>query len=216
MKKEPPFSKLLWNNITPIYDEIIHCDFIKKLIHGTLPSKNFAHYLAQTLLHLKQNNEALMAVAERTSQKHQQLFLKKLADDGVKMETIMRTKYLAHFAVQETAKQSPIFKKYSEFQLSNANHSSFSVALTALLPSFWIHAEYGKIIRLNTIPDNPYQKFIEVYSGPEITGYNKKFIEIVDEEAQKTSAEGRETMQEVFITATQYELDVFHETMTIQ
>ncbi|MGQ1947031.1 TenA family protein [Geofilum sp. OHC36d9] len=216
MKKEPPFSKLLWNNIIPIYDEIIHCDFIKELIHGTLPDNNFAHYLAQALLHLKKNNEALMAVAERTSQKHQQLFFKKLGDDGIKMETIMRIKYLAHFAVQETPSQSPIFKKYSEFQLSHANHSSFNVALAALLPSFWIHTEYGKIIRLNTIPDNPYQKFIEMYSGPEITGYNKKFIEIVDEEAQKTSDEGRENMRKIFITATQYELDVFHETMNIQ
>jgi thiaminase/transcriptional activator TenA len=131
------------------------------------------------------------------------------------METIMRTEYLVYFAVQETAKQSPVFKKYGEFLVSHANHSSFNVAITALLPCFWINAEYGKVIRLNTIPDNPYQKFIESYSGPEITGYNKKFIEIVDEEAQTTSDEGRENMQKVFITATQYELDVFREAMSI-
>jgi thiaminase/transcriptional activator TenA len=186
------------------------------LIHGTLPPQNFAHYLAQDLLYLKQDNEALMIVAEKTSLKHQNLFFKKLADDGIKMEVIMRNDYLAYFAVKEATKQSPVFKKYGEFILFHATHSTFNVAIAALLPCFWIYSEYGKTIRLNTIPDNPYQKFIAMYSGPEFTGYNKKFIEIVDEEAQMTSEEERENMQKVFITATQYELDIFREVMSIK
>ena len=214
MKKKAPFSRILWDSITPIFDEIIHCDFIRELIHGTLPQKKFAYYLAQDLLYLKKDNEALMIVAEKTPLKHQNLFFKKLADDGIKMEVIMRNEYLELFEVEEATKQSPVFKNYSEFILFHANHSTFNVAIAALLPCFWIYSEYGKIIRLNAIPDNPYQKFIDMYSGPEFTGYDKKFIEIVDEEAKKASEEERETMRDVFIKATQYELDIFREVMS--
>ena len=44
---------------------------------------------------------------------------------------------------------------------------SYPVVLAALLPCFWIYAEVGKDIVSKSVPNNPYQAWIDTYAGEE-------------------------------------------------
>ena len=59
------FSELFWQNVAPIYQQIIHHPFNMELAEGTLEEKRFLFYMEQDAYYLIHFSRALALIAGR-------------------------------------------------------------------------------------------------------------------------------------------------------
>lgn len=75
---------------------------------------------------------------------------------------------------------------------------SYPVVLAALLPCFWIYAEVGKDIVSKSVPNNPYQAWIDTYAGEEFHTAVRNVIATVDKVAARCDADTLEKMHAAY------------------
>ncbi len=211
MKQQGAFTEKLWTVIQPVYQQIINCQFIKRLADGTLPFEWFAHYLSQDVLYIIDDSRALAVVAGRAENPDETYFFLQLAKDGLDIERALHNDYILMLKIPEAKEKSPAFKAYSDFLTDNAFNAPYPVAATALLPCFWVYYNTMEHVYNNSVENNPYKKWIDAYSGGEYRRYTENFIKIVENLAQKSDSEIREQMISVFVEGTKHELRVFEE-----
>ena len=85
------------------------------------------------------------------------------------------------------------------------NHRSYEEGLAALLPCFWIYREVGIHIHKNSADNNPYQKWIDTYSGEEFAKIVQDMIDLTDRSADIASPEIRKLMLQAFVHSTNLE-----------
>lgn len=205
------FTEDLWNSIEDVFQSILQCNYVIKLSNGTLSHESFGHYLAQDNLYLRQYNEASQLLAGRSPYDTTRNFFNQLATHGIEIEKIMHDDYLEYFHIEEVAEPSPAFGAYGNFILDHARSSPYPVAVAALLPCFWVYANTGIEIAGNSVKNNTYQKFIDIYAGAEYDDYVEKFIQVTEELGRQAPRELQEEMKEAFTKATEFELTLFEE-----
>jgi len=211
MKAKGPFTQDLWQSVEPIFEKIIEHDFVVQLAKGTLDRKSFSHYLSQDVLYLKDDNRALELVSEKAKEPQEIAFFETLAEDGLAIERALHNEFLSYFRVEQAKEKSPVISEYTSFLLNHARHSGYEIAITALLPCFWVYNKVGlEIIRIAQT-NNPYQKWIDTYQGAEYEEFTNKFIKIVEKQAGQADKDVRIAMREAFVEATYFELAFFEE-----
>ena len=214
MEAHGSFTQKLWQGSLPIFNQITNCQFLKQLTNGNLKKENFAHFLTQDILYLKKDAEALGIISKRAKFKNEKVFFSKLKRDGLEIEYVLENEYLRYFELEAASFQSPAFLEYSEFILDQSTNSPYEIALIALLPCFWLYSS----MQIHTIEQaegyNPYQKFIDTYSGDEYGAYTKQFLQIVEKYGQTCKNETQAI--ETFKRGMQYELNIFIEAIEIE
>ena len=206
-----PFTRELWRAVQPVFEQIINGVFVKRLMDGTLPHRCFAHYLSQDILYIIDDSRALAVTAARAPDPDELYFFLQLAKDGLDIERDLHDDFLELYALPEAKEKSPAFGAYAAFLLEHAFNSPYPVSAAALLPCFWVYYNTGACILNNTMDNNPYQKWIDTYSGTEYLGYTRRFIQIIENLGQKAEPGIRKKMTGVFTEGTRYELMVFEE-----
>jgi thiaminase/transcriptional activator TenA len=85
-----------------------------------------------------------------------------------------------------------------------------------LLPCFWIYAEVGNYIVKKSSKGNPYQAWIDTYSGEEFNAAVEKAIEITEEAADNTTENNRLTMKDAFLTSSELEWNFWNDAYTLK
>jgi thiaminase/transcriptional activator TenA len=205
------FTQNMWATAKPVYEQIVSCNFVKRLADGTLPGHCFAHYLSQDILYIIDDSRALAATAARAANTEEIYFFLQLAKDGLDIERALHNDFLQHFNIPETTEKSPAFDAYACFLLDNAFKSPYPVAAASLLPCFWIYYKTGEYIFNNSTVNNPYQKWIDTYSGSEYKEYTQRFIQITENLGKKASPDISRRMIKIFLEGAKYELKIFEE-----
>lgn len=211
MKPAGPFTRKLWMTVQPVYEQILNCSYVKKLADGTLPGNWFAHYVSQDVLYVIDDSRALAVTAARAPDRDEFYFLLKLAKEGLDIERALQDYFMKHYNIPEAEERSPAFEAYASFLLDHAFNSSYPVSIAALLPCFWIYHKIGEYILENNVADNPFQKWIDTYSGTEFREYILSFIEMTENLGQQAEPKNVEQMINAFTQATRYELMLFEE-----
>jgi len=94
---------------------------------------------------------------------------------------------------------------YTSYLTSTAWSESYPVVLASLLPCFWIYAEVGKDIVDNSAPNNPYQAWVDTYSGEEFHTAVRNVIATVDRVAARVDADTLEKMHAAYTHAARLE-----------
>ncbi len=211
MEAAGPFTQNLWTIIQPVYQQIINCRYIKRLADGTLPPDWFAHYLSQDILYIIEDSRALAVTAARATDPDETYFFLHLAKDGLDIERALQNDFLKHFNVPEAKEKSPAFDAYARFLLDNAFNSPYPVAAASLLPCFWVYYKAGEYVFRNSTRNNPFQKWIDTYSGSEYQEYTRRFIQITENLGQKAEPNISEQMINAFVQSAKFELRLFEE-----
>ncbi|MBN1416126.1 MAG: TenA family protein [Bacteroidales bacterium] len=211
MESAGPFTQKLWETVHTVYQQIIDCSYIKRLTDGTLPDRWFMHYLSQDVLYIIDDSRALAVTAARAENPEEMYFFLQLAKDGLDIERALQDTFILQFQIPKAAGKSPAFHAYADFLLNHAFHSPYPVAVSALLPCFWVYYKAGDFVLKNTIVNNPYQRWIDTYSGEEYRQYTERFIDITENLGQKADSDIRSQMLSVFTEGTRHELLVFEE-----
>ncbi len=200
------FSKTAWKLISPIYKSILIHPFNLELTNGTLSKEKFQFYIKQDSIYLIDFARALAITASRANNPEDLVLLLDFAKGAVIAEQELHEFYLDLYKINLDIEKAPSCFAYTHFLISKATSSSYEEALAALLPCFWIYHEVGQYIYKNSIKDNPYQKWIDTYSGEEFQNVVQSAIALTNRAAEKASKVQLSIMQEAFLTSTRLEL----------
>ena len=199
------FTKILWDRISEIYEAIINHPFNRELAQGTLPEEKFKFYIKQDALYLVDFSRALAIVGSKALLPQRILDFLDFAKDGLIVERALHDAYFRRFDVTLDLAQAPGCFAYTNYLIATASHRSFEEAVAALLPCFWIYREVGMHIVGQSVPDNPYQLWIDTYAGEEFGVAVERAIEITEEVASGTTEGVRLRMAEAFVLSSRLE-----------
>jgi len=199
------FTETLWDDISAIYDAILEHDFITGLIEGNLPPEVFRFYLQQDAMYLEDFSRALAITGTRADSPEELLQFIEFARGAIVTERALHESYFEQFGVEENVPKSPSCFNYTNFLVSTACTSRYEESVAALLPCFWIYREVGNHIFDNAAEENPYQEWIDTYSGEEFGEAVKHALEITDTVAERTSQNIQESMRDLFIYSSRLE-----------
>ncbi|MDR2868981.1 MAG: thiaminase II [Deferribacteraceae bacterium] len=187
----------------PIIQAINQHPFVQELMAGTLARDKFTFYITQDRLYLADYGRALAAIAGRLyDPEHISSFLS-FANDSMTMEKAMHASFLHDVPPAAISPTCTLYTAYIARQLA---FESVEVCVAAVLPCFWIYKMVGDyVIKHQTKGDNPYQSWINTYSGEEFEQAVERALNIYDELAEKSSQSQRDKMLEAFLTCSKME-----------
>jgi thiaminase (transcriptional activator TenA) len=200
------FSKIAWNEIKFIYKSILEHPFNKELAAGTLETEKFQFYMKQDSLYLVDFARALAITASHAVTPQDLILLIDFSKGAIIAERGLHEFYFDFYGIKLDVKKAPGCFTYTNFLISSATNASYEESLAALLPCFWIYQEVGLHIHRNSAENNPYQKWIDMYSGVEFQEVARKAIDLTDRAAEYVNGRQLEKMHEAFITSTRLEL----------
>ena len=199
------FTEQLWDEIDPMYDQILDIPFNRELMEGSLEEDIFVFYLKQDSYYLADFTRALSLTGLRSDHmQHVEDFLG-FALGAVKVERALHEYYFEQFEVPEHIEKSPTCFNYTNFLLRTASLGSLPEAVAAVLPCFWIYREVGNYISERAADDNPYSDWIDTYSSEEFSEDVDRAIDITDEIAERASGSQRKKMKRAFSYSTRLE-----------
>jgi thiaminase (transcriptional activator TenA) len=202
------FTDLLWESALPVYEKIQAHPFNKELKDGTLEVEKFKFYIYQDSLYLADFARALGQAAVRAGDSHHLLDFLQFAQNAILVERALHVSYFNAYDIQFTSGKAPGCFAYTNYLLATTAFESFEVAVAALLPCFWIYKKIGDYIhavQVNQTHLNPYQNWINAYSGEEFAQSVSRALAICDEVAQNASEQTRQKMIEAYLTASRLE-----------
>ena len=203
------FRDQLWARMTPVYQEILAHPFLTGLTDGSLPRTVFEHYVVQDSHYLRDYARALALCAAKAPDEQTTAMFADHARGCIAVERSMHDEFLQHLGMQETqVVQAPVLPTtlaYTSYLLRVGVTGSFSDALAAVLPCYWVYARVGEDLLEKSSPDPLYARWIESYGGEEFNTIVRHVLEVVDEVGRTASPQERARAQEHAATSTRYE-----------
>ena len=199
------FSESAWGAIEPIYKSILEHPFNQELTQGTLAKERFQFYIKQDSLYLVDFARALAIAASRATDPDDLILLLDFSKGAIIAERGLHEFYFDFYGIKLDVEKALGCFTYTNFLISTAEHGRYEESLAALLPCFWIYQEVGLHIHKNSATKNPYQKWINMYSGEEFQSVVKNAIALTDRIAKYVNDKQLQKMKEAFITSTRLE-----------
>ncbi|WP_288450729.1 thiaminase II [uncultured Acinetobacter sp.] len=196
------FTQLLWQKNTALYEQILNLPFNQELVAGTLAPEAFCHYVIQDAHYLLAYGRALAVAAAKAYDADDVMQFSEAAKIAIVVERSLHNDFMTAFNVsKETFESTPLTlacHHYTSFLTATAWSESYPVVLAALLPCFWIYAEVGRTIVSQSVPNNPYQAWIDTYAGEEFHTAVRNVIATVDKVAARCDADTLEKMHAAY------------------
>jgi thiaminase/transcriptional activator TenA len=173
---------------------------------GTLPPEPFRFYIAQDALYLGAFSRALALIGARAHDTDTTLQFVRFAEGAVVVEQALHASFFKTLHITAKGSPSPTCLNYTNFLLAKAALAPVEEAMAAVLPCFWIYKKVGDhILQHQSSGPNPYQEWINTYSGEAFGILVQKAIDLCDEAAQQCTPAQQQRMLEHFVTASRFE-----------
>lgn len=183
------FSQDVWQRNLDLYQKILALPFNQELAAGTLDSQAFCHYVIQDAHYLLAYGRALAVAAAKAFDADDVIQFSEAAKIAIIVERSLHKDFMQAFAITKTVFESTPLTlachHYTSFLTATAWSESYPVVLAALLPCFWIYAEVGHDIVSKSVENNPYQAWVDTYSGEEFHTAVRNVIATVDKVAAR-------------------------------
>ena len=183
------FSQDVWQRNLDLYQKILALPFNQELANGTLDSQAFCHYVIQDAHYLLAYGRALAVAAAKADEADDVIQFSEAAKIAIIVERSLHKDFMQAFAITKTEFESTPLTlachHYTSFLTATAWSESYPVVLAALLPCFWIYAEVGHDIVSKSVENNPYQAWVDTYSGEEFHTAVRNVIATVDKVAAR-------------------------------
>ncbi|MCL9683710.1 TenA family protein [Legionella maioricensis] len=213
-KQNPPFwSDILYANRSNL-KQIYKHPFNQQLFKGTLSPVIFGRYLRDDYYYLHEFSSVLQTLSQKSIKLHPDLasHLDYLGKDIISNELSMQQQYQEHLKNITAIIPGYTISSYTAYLSKTALHSELPVALSAVLPCFWIYYQLGmKLKNAALLNKNCYESWIEAYSSPEFIAATQHLATTVTSIAEQSTPEIQIKMKAAFRIAVQFELDFFDE-----
>jgi thiaminase (transcriptional activator TenA) len=195
------FTDDLWKSTLPVYEEILRHPFIEELTDGSLARERFLFYMKQDALYLRDFSRALALTGARLPDPQAARAFMGFAHGVFTVERQLHESYFEEYGEALDAEAAPACFAYTQFLLAAATTDTHQVAAAALLPCFWVYREVGNEIVSRAragISENPYARWIEMYSGEEYDDSVSRAIDVVEALGREAQDPERAAMQRAF------------------
>lgn len=187
-----------------------HHPFVLALGDGTLPAEKFRNFLVQDYLFLIQYARAYALAAYKMDDRAE---MRAALDTAVLLldgEMPLHVKYCAEWGVAEpamaAAPASLEVLAYTNFVFECGHAGDALDLMVALAPCIVGYAEIGAALAAAPVAGNPYQPWIEAYTGADYTQSVCSAIEALDRLGRRRGAVDRyPALARIFRTATRLE-----------
>ncbi len=196
------FSSQLWQQHADLYEKILNHPFNQQLSQGTLSQSAFQHYIIQDAHYLLTYGRALAVCAAKAFDAQDVIQFSQAAQLAIVFERQLHQECLEKFKISPTEfENTPLTlacHHYSSFLTATAWSESYPVVLASLLPCFWIYAEVGRDIVAQSVANNPYQAWIDTYSGEEFHTAVREVVATIDRVAARCDADTLNKMHQAY------------------
>ena len=203
------FSQDVWTRNLELYQKTLQHPFNQKLAQGTLNSNAFCHYVIQDAHYLLAYGRALAVCAAKAFEADDVIQFSEGAKIAIVVERSLHDSFMKDFGIsKDQFENTPLTlacHHYTSFLTTTAWSESYPVVLASLLPCFWIYAEVGKDIVENSVPNNPYQAWVDTYSGEEFHTAVNNVIATIDKVAARCDADTIEKMHQAYTRGAELE-----------
>jgi len=184
--------------------------FVLALGAGTLPAPKFQNFLIQDYLFLIQYARAYTLAAYKLDDRNDMRAALDTAILLLDTEMPLHIKYCAAWGItepdMEAAPESLEVLAYTRFVLECGNAGDALDLMVALAPCIVGYAEIGAALAAKPSPGNPYQPWIDAYTGPDYVESVKTAIQSLDRLGARGGAAARyPSLLKTFKTATSLE-----------
>lgn len=207
------------------WDDYINHAFVQQLAAGSLPPKCYAHYLQQDFLFLKQYARA-WALAIYKSETLEQMRANLPAVQGLlDVEIGLHIAYCAQWGLDEEQLQAvpeaTATVAYTRYVLDCGQSGDQLDLHVALAPCSLGYAQIGRQLSANadaTAQDNPYQDWIDMYSGEGYQASAKSHLDYLNTLLQDLPSDSPRwpRLQHIFATATRMEVAFWQQGLDAQ
>lgn len=203
------FSKDVWQRNEALYEKTLALPFNQELALGKLDKDVFCHYVIQDAHYLLAYGRALAVCGAKAFDADAVIQFTQGAREAIIVERSLHDGFMQEFGIsREDFENTPMTSAchhYTSFLTATAWAESYPVVLASLLPCYWIYAEVGKDIVHQAIKDNPYQAWIDTYSGEHFNEEVRKVIAIIDSVAAQSDAETIQKMHMAYTKGAELE-----------
>lgn len=203
------FTQEAWQRNQSLYQNTLALPFNQELANGTLSKEAFCHYVIQDAHYLEAYGRALAVCAAKAFSADEIILFTESAKVAIVVERSLHDSFMQTFDVSkeqfETTPLTLACHHYTSYLTATAWSESYAVVLASLLPCFWIYAEVGKDIVDKTVANNPYQAWIDTYSGEEFNLAVEQVKATIDRIAAQSDAATREKMHQAYTRAAELE-----------
>lgn len=203
------FSQDVWQRNEKLYQKTLALEFNRELAQGTLNKAAFCHYVIQDAHYLLAYGRALAVCAAKAFDAEAVIQFSQGAKEAIIVERSLHHGFMHEFGITQTDfENTPLTAAchhYTSFLTATAWSESYPVVLASLLPCYWIYAEVGKDILAQAVKNNPYQAWIDTYSGEHFNEEVRKVIAIVDAVAAQSDAKTIEKMHAAYTKGAELE-----------
>lgn len=203
------FSHEVWQRNLALYQKTLELPFNQELAKGTLKKDIFSHYVIQDAHYLLAYGRALAVCAAKAFEADDVIQFAEGAKLAIVVERSLHNDFMQDFNISkqqfETTPLTLACHHYTSFLTSTAWSESYPVILASLLPCYWIYAEVGKNIVNHSVENNPYQAWIDTYSGDEFNDAVNKVIATIDRIAERCDADTIAKMHQAYTRGAQLE-----------
>lgn len=203
------FSQQVWNRNLDLYQKTLQHPFNQQLASGTLEQAAFSHYVIQDAHYLLAYGRALAVCAAKAFHADEVIQFSEAAKTAIVVERNLHDAFMQNFQISKRQfENTPLTlacHHYCCFLTATAWSESYPAILAALLPCFWIYAEVGRDIVQNSVTNNPYQAWIDTYSGEEFHLAVHNVIATIDRIAERCDADTLEKMHQAYTRGAQLE-----------
>ncbi len=196
------FSQDVWKRNFDLYQKTLNHPFNQELAQGTLDQQAFSHYVIQDAHYLLAYGRALAVCAAKAFEADDVIQFAEGAKVAIVVERSLHDGFMQDFGISKAEfENTPLTlacHHYTSFLTATAWSESYPVILAALLPCFWIYAEVGNDIVSNSAENNPYQAWVDTYSGEEFHTAVKNVIATIDRVAERCDADTIEKMHQAY------------------
>lgn len=194
----------LWNENRDLADACLEHPFVQGLRDGTLEREAFKRYVAQDAFFLRSFLRAYAAAAAKCeSVEHARVFHTLMG--GVFEELKLHADFSNHLGIDlDGVVPFPETLAYTDFLTRAAWHEPPGFIAAAMVPCMRLYHHLGGELKRSGAENNPYQDWIDTYSGSEFAELTRT-IEALLDELTDDSPETRDAYR----YAMQCELDFF-------
>ena len=200
------WTKQVWAEALPIYNEIIDHPFIKELADGSLAVERFDRYIAQDELYVGNYGRQMFELAELIDDPASKAMFEEFAREGIEGEKAMHQLLIDRFGINTSVVPSPITADYNSHTQEAIGTGSKEIGLAAMLPCMWVYNEVGlHILRSASLEGNPYKEWIQEYGNDAFTQGVNAVLKLADSYAAAADPAIVEKMTAAYLEATRFE-----------
>jgi thiaminase/transcriptional activator TenA len=199
----------LWDQAAEIYRRICAHPFITGLTDGSLSHDRFRYYIEQDAHYLRAYARALAGCAFKAPVEAEVRMFVEHAGVAIGAEAELHAGLLTDLGLDGSeAAASPVApatQAYTSYLLAVIGSGSYAEGVAAVLPCYWIYAKVGEHLQQRGSPEPLFQRWIDMYGGPEFQAVVEAVLAVADRVGEHASPTERGLMRRHFHTTARYE-----------